>query len=219
MERRAARGPGARNRMRPAFALRALCEFSAPGLAPPRSVHASGLKLRSLPPGPGAPTNLRTPARLTRFDLFQTSRPATGKASRNAPDPGVYTRQSRSTGPRRRFGAWVPRRLSCDGDGERFARPRAAAGKSGREAVEVLKGLGTSGAAMMAEGFDPTRRPFSGWEMVARERRMRGGGVCRRQPWQGPCDGSRRRQGATLTPNPLSGSALPYGFHRERGLR
>ncbi len=157
MERRAAHGPGARNRMRPAFALRALCEFSAPSLAPPRSVHASGLKLRSLPPGPGAPTNLRTPARLTRFDLFQTSRPATGEASRNTPDPGVYTRQSRSTGPRRRFSAWVPRRLSCGGDGERLARPRGEVRKSGRETVGVLIGWGNFGG-----GCDGWRHRVSG---------------------------------------------------------
>ena len=154
MERWAAHGPGARNRMRPAFALRALCEFSAPSLAPPRSVHASGLKLRSLPPGPGAPTNLRTPARLTRFDLFQTSRPATGEASRNAPDPGVYTGQSRSTGPRRRISAWVPRRLSCDGDRERVAHGWTRSGRTVRETGGVLKGRGNSGAAILAEGFD-----------------------------------------------------------------
>jgi len=49
--------------------------------------------------------------------------------------------------------------------------------------------------------------PFSQWEKVARERRMRVGGVCRRKPWQGRCDGSRRKM--RRAPHPLP--PLPPG--------
>ena len=98
---------------------------------------------------------MRTPARLTRFDLFQTTQPATGEASRNAPDPGVYTGQSRSTGPRRRISAWVPRRLSCDGDRRRVAQPATRSRRTVREADGALKGRGNSGAAIMAGAVNP----------------------------------------------------------------
>jgi|GEM_PF-1084423 hypothetical protein len=52
--------------------------------------------------------------------------------------------------------------------------------------------------------------PFSRWEKVARERRMRGGGVCRRTPQHDLCDGSRRRMRSAPHPQP----PLPT----ERGL-
>ena len=47
-----------------------------------------------------------------------------------------------------------------------------------------------------------TRPPFSRWEKVARERRMRVDGLRRRQPWQGRCDGSRRRIQRAPHPQP-----------------
>ena len=40
-------------------------------------------------------------------------------------------------------------------DGRRFARPRAEAGKSGRETVGALKARGKLGVVVMAEAFDP----------------------------------------------------------------
>jgi len=116
-------GRGARNRMRPAFALRALCDFRHLTCAPPRSVHASAWGDCLFSRGSGTRMLVRPTSPVPVRQQVPVSRPATGEASRNAPDPGVSPRAvplDRPPPPRQCLGPEAPllrrrRREGCTG--------------------------------------------------------------------------------------------------------
>jgi|GEM_PF-1646448 hypothetical protein len=181
MERWAAHGPGARNRMRPAFALRALCNFRPRSLAPPRSVHASAWGDCLFRRGSGTRMLVRPTSPVPVRQQVPVSRPATGEASRNAPDPGVSPRAIPLDRPPPPLQCLDPQPLSCDGDGQRVAHRCTGSGRTVRETVGVLKGLGNWRAAIIAEGASSALllplREKEPPEKGARERRMRVGTI------------------------------------------
>ena len=161
MERRAAHGPGARNRVLPCFRRQGAYVIFGPMAwrRPGRFTRAPGGTVSSA--GGRAPGCLCARLRLSRFDSRsrclgprRAGRPETPRT------PGFRPGQSRSTGPRRRVSAWVPRRLSCDGDRQRVAHRRTRSGRTVRETVEALKGWRNSGAAILSAALNPSS--FSG---------------------------------------------------------
>ena len=148
--RRMGRGPG--TVCSRAFAVGSVCEFRH--LAwhrPGRFTRAPGGTVSSA--GGRAPGCLCARLRLSRFDSrSQSLGPRRARRPETPRTPGFRPGQSRSTGPRRRISAWVPRRLSCDGDGQRVAHRWTGSGRTVRETVGVLKGLGNPGAAILSEG-------------------------------------------------------------------
>ena len=149
MERRAAHGPGARNRMLPCFRRQGACVIFGPVAwrRPGRFTRAPGGTVSSA--GGRAPGCLCARLRLSRFDsISQSLGPRRARRPETPRTPGFRPGQSRSTGPRRRFSAWVPRRLSCDGDGQRVAHRCTWSGRTVRETVGALKGLGNLRAAI-----------------------------------------------------------------------
>ena len=155
MERWAALGPGARNRVLPCFRRQGAYVIFGPMAwrRPGRFTRAPGGTVSSA--GGRAPGCLCARLRLSRFDSrSQSLGPRRARRPETPRTPGFRPGQSRSTGPRRRFGAWVPRRLSCDGDSQRVAHRRARSGRTVREMVGALKGLGNLAAAIIAEAFD-----------------------------------------------------------------
>ena len=132
--------------------------------------------------GGRAPGCLCARLRLSRFDSrSQSLGPRRARRPETPRTPGFRPGQSRSTGPRRRISAWVPRRLSCDGDGQRVAHRCTWSGRTVRETVGVLKGLGNSAAAILSEGVGSALllplREKEPPEKGARERRMRVGTI------------------------------------------
>jgi hypothetical protein len=85
-------GRGARNRCSRAFAVGSVCEFRPHSLAPPRSVHASARGDCLFRRGSGTRMLVRPTSPVPVRQQVPVSRPATGGASRNAPDPGVSPR-------------------------------------------------------------------------------------------------------------------------------
>ncbi|MBL0948392.1 MmcQ/YjbR family DNA-binding protein [Brevundimonas sp.] len=49
---------------------------------------------------------------------------------------------------------YMARRLSCDGDRQRVAHPATRSGRTVRETVGALKGIGNFGAGFIVEGVD-----------------------------------------------------------------
>jgi len=155
MERRAARGPGARNRMRPAFALRALCDFRHHSLAPPRSVRASAWGDCLFRRGSGTRMLVRPTSPVPVRQQVPVSRPATGGASRNAPDPGVSPRAVPLDRPLSLRRCLDPQPLSCDGDGASVRAPGSRSGRTVRETGGTLKGRGNWGAGFIFRAVSP----------------------------------------------------------------
>ena len=90
--------------------------FSTPVWRRPRSVHASVPV--GLPPWRAVAGQLPCARRFGcfRFGTIRTTRPATGWKLSGAPRaPGFRPGQSRSTDPRRRFGAWIRAPLPATG--------------------------------------------------------------------------------------------------------
>ena len=129
------------------------CEIFGPiaWRRPGRFTRAPGGTVSSA--GGRAPGCLCARLRLSRFDSrSRCLGPRRARRPETPRTPGFRPGQSRSTGPRRRFGAWVPRRLSCDGDSQRVAQAATWSGRTVREAGGVLKGRGNSAAAILSEG-------------------------------------------------------------------
>ena len=107
--RRMGRGPG--TVCSRAFAVRERVCFSAPSLAPPRSVHASAWGDCLFRRGSGTRMLVRPTSPVPVRQQVPVSRPATGEASRNAPDPGVSPRAiplDRPPPPRQCLGPEAP---------------------------------------------------------------------------------------------------------------
>ena len=108
MERRAAHGPGARNRMLPCFRRQGACVIFGPVAwrRPGRFTRAPGGTVSSA--GGRAPGCLCARLRLSRFDSrSQSLGPRRARRPETPRTPGFRPGQSRSTGPRRCVGAWI----------------------------------------------------------------------------------------------------------------
>ena len=139
-----------------------VCDFRPHSLAPPRSVRASARGDCLFSRGSGTRMLVRPTSPVPVRQQVPVSRPATGEASRNAPDPGVSPRAVPLDRPLSLLRCLDPQPLSCDGDGERFARPRGEAGKSGRQAGGVLKGRANFRSAIISEGIGSAFLPPRG---------------------------------------------------------
>ena len=172
MERRAAHGPGARNRMLPCFRRQGACVIFGPVAwrRPGRFTRAPGGTVSSAG-GRGAEKLAVPTSPVPVRQQVPVSRPATGEASRNAPDPGVSPRAIPLDRPPPPLRCLDPQPLSCDGDGERLAHRRARSGRTVGETVGVLKGLGNSGAGFISAPFDPSSSSGSTRGSVRPDRR------------------------------------------------
>ena len=148
-----------------------VCDFRPHGLAPPRSVHTSARGDCLFRRGSGTRMLVRPTSPVPVRQQVPVSRPATGEASRNAPDPGVSPRAIPLDRPPPPLRCLDPQPLSCDGDGERLAHRRARSGRTVGETVGVLKGLGNSGAGFISAPFDPSSSSGSTRGSVRPDRR------------------------------------------------
>jgi len=150
--RRVGRGPGTVCALLSRYGR---CEIFGPkpGAAPVGSRERLGGL--SLQPGVGAPKLAVPTSPVPVRQQVPVSRPATGGASRNAPDPGVSPRAVPLDRPLSLRRCLDPQPLSCDGDGASVRAPGSRSGRTVRETGGTLKGRGNWGAGFIFRAVSP----------------------------------------------------------------
>ena len=175
-----------------------VCDFRPHGLAPPRSVHTSARGDCLFRRGSGTRMLVRPTSPVPVRQQVPVSRPATGEASRNAPDPGVSPRAvplDRPPPPLRCLGPEAPllRRRQPEG-----CTPPGPVGKNGGR-----NGGGVERVGELGSGYRNTRLLPNEVGEVDRMRSSRDGGAL---------EGVR----AVKTPPPPSVVPLPIMMGRRR---